>query len=114
MTNFTVKLDNDELEYFMEEVRNGGDIKNIVENYLQFGSGTEIYDTFVNRIVEEVQKELAKPRSYTVVIREIKTYQVNFAYDSNENFDEEILTSISEGEGELLDQETEIVSIDED
>jgi hypothetical protein len=113
MANLTVEFDDDELEYLVERARNGGDVRNIVTNYFQ--SGTEIlYDTFLNKVVETVQTELAKPRSYTVVIREIKTYHVNFVYDNNENFDEEILTSISEGEGELLEQETEIVSIDED
>lgn len=112
MANLTVEFDDDELEYLVEQARNGGDVRNIVTNYFRFG--TEMYDTFFNKVVETVQTELAKPRSYTVVIREIKTYHVNFVYDSNENFDEEILTSISEGEGELLEQETEIVSIDED
>lgn len=113
MANFTVELDDDELEYLMERVRDGGgDIRNIVANYLKFG--TEIYDDLSNKVVKAVQTELAKPKSYTVVIREIKTYQVNLAYDNNEKFYEEVLTSISEGEGELLEQDTEIVSIDED
>ena len=113
MANITVEFDDDELEYLVEQARNGGgDVRNIVTNYLRFGS--ETYDAFFNKVVETVQTELVKERSYTVVIREIKTYHVNFVYDNNKNFDEEILTSISEGEGELLEQETEIVSIDED
>lgn len=113
MANLTVEFDDDELEYLVERVRDGGgDVRNIVTNYLRFGS--ETYDAFFNKVVETVQTELAKPKNYTVVIREIKTYHVNFAYNNSENFYEEVLTSIGEGEGELLEQDTEIISIDED
>ena len=112
MANLTVEFDDDELEYLVEQVRNGGDVRNIVTNYFRFG--TEMYDTFFNKVVETVETELAKPKSYTVVIRETKSYQVNLACDDYNNFYEKVLTSIDKGEGELLDRDTEILSVEED